>query len=137
MHYIAYWDTKTLAIYFTRATPGVIDHTDHIAQAIVVDYTASEQLVSLDLNYAPHHSVCHFYDTDQWVGDKQPLKVTWDYDPASGDLYVYLTEGKSVGQLRHTEDPRVLIGVTDEGLWQAVVVRDAVQSIPAGASQAA
>ncbi len=139
VRYAAGGEYESLDIYFAKANrSGVrIVNTNHIAPGLLADFTASEQLVSLELEGAAQDTVCHFYDTDQCVGHKQPLAITWDYDPASGDLFVYLTGGKAVGHLRHTEDPRVLIGTTDEGLWQAFVVRDAAQSIPAGASQAA
>ncbi len=115
----------------------LMDHSDELAPGMVAKYTVSEQLVGLDLYGVPLGSMFHFYETAQWVGDKQPLAITWDYDPASGDLFVYLTVGKAVGQLVPTEDPRLFMGTTDEGLLQAFVVRDAAQSIPAWASQAA
>lgn len=141
MRWTPYWDalsrTESLILCFTNAGDRIA-HTEEAVPGILVDYTASEQIVDLDLHdISPLDIVFHLYDTDQVVGDKQPLNITWDYDPGSGDLLVYLTGEKVIGQLRHTEDPRVFVGVTDEGLWQAFVVKDAVQNIPAGASQAA
>ncbi len=118
VNYHAFWDTKSMIIHFFEATSGVIADSCEIAPGIVADVNESKQLVGLDLYGVPLGSMYHFYDTDQWVGDKQPLAITWDFDPASGDLFVYLTGGKAVGQLVPTEDPRLFMGTTDEGLVQ-------------------
>ena len=125
VQYRTYTDTDTLSFYFAKASPGVIDYSDEVAPGVAVDYSASGQLVSVDLNRASRTTPCHLFDTAEPVGGKQPLGINWEYDATKDELSVVLTATKALSQMLGTDDARINIGTCDSGLWQSLHIMQA------------
>ncbi|KXZ49776.1 hypothetical protein GPECTOR_19g227 [Gonium pectorale] len=119
-----YADTETLALYFTKAKPGVIANTDVIAPGVWADYDAAGKLVSLDIRSAPRTTPCHFFDTAEVVAGKQPLAVNWHYSAAHTRLVVLLGAWDTgiVTNTVETDDPNVSLGMDADGKLCAIFI---------------
>ncbi|GIL84820.1 hypothetical protein Vretimale_14376 [Volvox reticuliferus] len=120
--YRVYADTDTLALYFTKVTPGLIYNTDDIAPGVVADYSQDGRLVSLDINSAFKSTACHTFDSASVVDGKPPLTIQAEYDNRLDRLAVFLTQEKDIVKEVKTEDADVNLGVCADGKWLVVYV---------------
>ena len=101
----------------------MIVDSDEVAPGVVVDYSASGQLVSMDLNRFSKTlgSPFHCFDMTEPVG---PF-VEWAYEAAQDELTVFLTADKAAPQRVRTDEARIDIGTCDGGLWHSLHIRQA------------
>lgn len=122
IQYRTYQDTETLALYFMKASPGVICDTDRVAPNVLVDYSKDGKIVSVDIHRAPQKTACHFFDTSLIVDDKKPLQITGDYDVDRDELVVMLcsSDYQQPARFEATEDEHMFLGLDSNGLICAV-----------------
>lgn len=74
------FETDTLSIYFVKATTGLIAESDEVAPGLLVDYTADNKSVAIDIEDASNRTPAHFWDDAEIHEGKAPLHLQQHYD---------------------------------------------------------
>jgi uncharacterized protein YuzE len=80
-------DADALSVYFTRATPGLIETSDgpcdDVEEDITFDLDINDKIVSIEFLDASDYFSCHFYDSVITIDGKAPLSLAPVYNPHS------------------------------------------------------
>jgi uncharacterized protein YuzE len=137
--YRYYSDTDTLSIYFVKAIPGLIHVCDDVYDSVLIDYTVTRKIVSVDISAASNWIPCHFFevpmDVHEATTDNKPaFQLHQKLDPVKDQLIVYFVKGPvlSTGVLAseiNTSDDRVLLGQNDDGGLICIKVMNPFESV--------
>lgn len=79
-----YEDNDDLAVYFVKASPGIIDYCEDASDDILVSYDSNNKIVSVDIDGISKILQCHIFDVREKVDRKPPLMLNsiyyWDLD---------------------------------------------------------
>jgi len=98
-----YEDTDNFAIYFIKATPGVIDYCDNATDDILVSYTRGDKIVSIDIYGVSTSLQCHMFDTRETIDGKPPLTINSIYYEDSDILKIYFVDQPPTNTLQDME----------------------------------
>ncbi|PKC02404.1 hypothetical protein RhiirA5_37171 [Rhizophagus irregularis] len=87
-----YEDTDDLAVYFVKASPGVIDYCENTSDDILVSYDSNDKIVSVDIDGISKILQCHMFDVREEVDGKPPLMLNSIYYRDSDTLKVYFID---------------------------------------------
>ncbi|CAG8655219.1 uncharacterized protein OCT59_021832 [Rhizophagus irregularis] len=87
-----YEDTDDLAVYFVKASPGVIDYCEDTSDDILVSYDSNDKIVSVDIDGISKILQCHMFDVREEVDGKPPLMLNSIYYRDSDTLKVYFID---------------------------------------------
>jgi uncharacterized protein YuzE len=87
-----YEDTDNFAIYFVKATPGVVDYCDNATYDILVSYTHDDKIISIDIDGVSSALQCHMFDSREVIDGKPPLTLTPIYYEESDTLKIYFVD---------------------------------------------
>ena len=87
-----YEDTDDLAIYFVKASPGVIDYCEDASDDILVSYDSNDKIVSVDIDGISKILQCHMFDVREEVDGKPPLTLNPIYYGDSDTLKIYFVD---------------------------------------------
>jgi uncharacterized protein YuzE len=118
--YRYFCDTDTLSIYFVKAVPGLIHVGDDVYDSVLVDYTVSRKIVSVDISGASSWIPCHFFDVPLdvdggFIDNKPPFQLHQMLDPVKDQLIVYFVKDPALASDIATLDDKVLLGQSDDG----------------------
>jgi uncharacterized protein YuzE len=101
-------DGDTLDVYFTRVTDNLVVESDgpldKNEEDVTFDLDGDGAIVSMEFLDASTCFSCHFLDTPQIVGNKQPLCLTCEYNVQSDELIVTFALDTKVSHLQQFYD---------------------------------
>jgi uncharacterized protein YuzE len=87
-----YEDTNNLAVYFVKATPGVICDCINATDDILVSYTRDNKIVSIDIEMILMTLRCHMFDVREVIDGKPPFTLNPIYDEDLDTLEIYFVD---------------------------------------------
>ncbi|RGB22258.1 hypothetical protein C1646_68261 [Rhizophagus diaphanus] len=87
-----YEDTDNLAVYFVKASPGVIDYCEDASDDILISYDSNDKIVSVDIDGISKILQCHMFDLREELDGKPPLTLNSIYYRNSDTLKVYFID---------------------------------------------
>lgn len=122
-------DTDTLSIYLVNPTKGLIDNSDEVVPGLLVDYTADNKIVAMDIFDASNSTPAHFMDHAKIHEGKAPFHLQEDYDAEQQHFVVTLLDNPPKSSYVATDDERIRVGVTNNGQWTSIKILHATESI--------
>ena len=111
------------------AVPGLIDNTEDAVPGLLVDYTATDQIVDFDVEMASVRTSAHFWQLAADVQGAPPLCLQITYSHEADTLTASFVDNPQHCRLVCTDDDRISIWVDQTEKWQSVVISHAVKSI--------
>ncbi|CAB4438483.1 unnamed protein product [Rhizophagus irregularis] len=87
-----YEDTDDLAVYFVKASPGIIDYCEDASDDILVSYDSNDKIVSVDIDGISKILQYHMFDVKEEVDEKPPFTLNSVYYQDSDILKVYFID---------------------------------------------
>ena len=111
------------------AVPGLIDNTEVAVPGLLVDYTATNQIVDFDVEIASVRTRAHFWQLATAVQGAPPLCLQINYSQEADTLTASFVNNPQHCKLVCTDDDRITIWVDHAEKWESIVISHAMKSI--------
>ena len=124
-----YSETNTLSIYLVKATVGLIAESDEVVPGLLVDYTADNKIVSIDIWRASNRTPAHFWDHGEVYDGKPPLRLQTEYDVTRQQFIIAVVDDLCRVKPAGTDDERITVWEDSDGRWTSITISNAAESI--------
>jgi len=122
-------DVDVLCIYFTRATPGLIEESD-CCEPFIFDYDAQKKIVAVEILDASRTLPCHFFNSICSIDSKPPFMFHCLYDESKDELVVsFVDESVVTAKNLPLDDGVVIAGLDKSGLLVHLLVKNARNTV--------
>lgn len=122
-------DTDTLSIYLVKATKGRVTESDEVVPGLLVDYTADNKIVAMDIWDVSNKTPAQFWEDKAVIEGKAPLHLQQEYNADQQHFIIVLVDSPSHSQYVTTDDERIMIGVSKDGQWTSLKILHPTDSI--------